>query len=303
MNYNIYNKDKGTYVVLGNFDGLHIGHMSLVKEAVRLAKKNNCYSMLYSFKNHPLKLINKEIAPKLLMTNENKIKVLKEKSVDIIKLVDFDETLMKTSPEDFILNLIKEYNVKGIIVGFNYRFGYKNMGTIELLKELSLKHNFLLEVMPAYTVDDSIVSSTIIRNLLSKGDLEEANKMLNRKYSLEGTVVQGRQIGRQIEFPTANLQYDTNFVIPAVGVYYTNVEYNGNIYRGITSVGNNPTVCGNKLTIETYILDFTEDIYNKVITVYFISKIRDEKKFNSLEELKAQLKKDKKYAKTQLISI
>lgn len=303
MNYNIYNKDKGAYVVLGNFDGLHRGHMSLVKEAVKLSRENNCYSMLYSFKNHPLKLINKDIAPKLLMNNDNKAKSLKENSVDIIKLVNFDETLMKTSPEDFILDLVKEYNIKGIIVGFNYRFGYKNMGTIELLQKLSNKYNFKLKVMPPCKVDNEIVSSTKIRNLLASGNLEEANKMLDRKYSLEGIVVKGRQIGRQIDFPTANLKYNTDFVIPAVGVYYTNVEYNGRIYRGITSVGNNPTVCGNKLTIETYILDFSGDIYNKHITLYFISKIRDEKKFDSLEALKEQLKKDKNFAKTQLISI
>ena len=303
MNYNIYNKNKGIYVVLGNFDGLHIGHMSLINEAVKLSIENNCYCMLYSFKNHPLKLINKDIAPKLLMTNTNKVKTLQKKSVDIIKLVNFDETLMKTSPEDFILNLISEYNIEGIIVGFNYRFGYKNMGTIDLLEKMSTKYNFMLKVMPPCKVNNQIVSSTKIRNLISSGNLEEANIMLNRKYSLEGIVVHGRQIGRQMDFPTANLKYDKDFVIPAIGVYYTNVEYNEKLYRAITSVGNNPTVSGNYLTIETYILDFSGNLYDKHITLFFIKKIRDEKKFDSLDALKAQLNKAKNFAKTQPFNI
>lgn len=293
----------GTYLALGSFDGLHIGHITLIREIVKLAKDNNGKSMVYSFKNHPLSFIAKEKAPKLLMNNETKIKILKEENVDVIELVDFDENLMKNTPRDFIKNIVSRYNIKGIVVGFNYRFGFKNEGDTELLRKLSKEFNFNLKVMPPCLFSHEIVSSTNIRTLISDGKIFEANQLLPEPYSLYGIVIKGRQIGRTIGFPTANLQYDESYIKPAVGIYYTNVEYNKKIYKGITNVGYNPTVNGNNLSIETYILNFNEDIYGKHIKVFFLEKIRDEHRFNSVEELKAQLVKDKNYAEIRKIII
>lgn len=290
--------EEGTYsyVALGSFDGLHSGHLSLVNKIIELANENKGRSIVYTFKNHPRTLIKGTTPPKLLMDNESKEEILEALGVDLIYFEEFNEEYMKLTPEGFIKYLCEKFKVKGIVVGFNYRFGYKNIGNIEMLKELSTKYGYELYVMEPCNYENEVISSTRIRNELFNGNVDKAMKMLNRPYIIKGKVVHGKKLGRTIGFPTANLDYSKEILIPSKGVYYTNVEWQGKIYKGITSVGNNPTVNGNKLTIETYILDFNNDLYGHNIKVYFIKKIRDEKKFNSIDDLVIQLKKDKNYA-------
>ena len=204
-------------------------------------------------------------------------------------------------PEEFIKMLIRRFNAKGFIVGFNYRFGYKNKGNIELLKKLSYKYNFELRVMDAYKENGEVVSSTRIRELIKLGEIKMANELLTREFILTGEIVHGKKLGRKIGFPTANLEIEKDLVLPKIGVYYTNVEVEGKIYKGITSVGNNPTVNGDTTTVETYILNFSKDIYGKKIKLYFIEKIREQHKFASLDELKKQLERDKMYAENRKI--
>lgn len=292
-------QNSNNYIALGSFDGLHIGHLSLIYKVVEAANNNNGKSMVFTFKNHPKAFINKENAPKLLMSNERKIELLEIHKVDIVYLKEFNAEFMKMSPKEFIESLIFNYNAKGFVVGFNYKFGYKNLGNVELLKELQKEYGYELYVMEPCTYKDEIISSTRIRKSLEEGDVLDAGKMLSIPYSLSGEVIHGRKIGRTIGFRTANLKYNENFTLPKVGVYYTNIKVNNNIYKGITSVGKNPTVEGKKLTIETHILDFNKDIYGEQIDVYFIKKIRDEKKFNSLKDLKEQLEKDKSFANSE----
>ncbi|MDU5651406.1 MAG: bifunctional riboflavin kinase/FAD synthetase, partial [Clostridium perfringens] len=292
-----------TYVALGSFDGIHKGHLALINKSNELSRKNDSLSMVYTFKNHPRKFINKEGAPKLLVTLHEKIRILEDLNVDLSSFVEFDKKFMELEPEEFIENLIKNYNVRGIVVGFNYRFGHKNKGDVKLLKKLCDLKGLELYVIEPFTYKSEVVSSTRIRKALSEGELEDANNMLGRYFSLNGEVVSGKKIGRTINFPTANLKNNDEIILPKIGVYYTNVEVNGEIYKGITSVGNNPTVNGKNTTVETHILNFDEDIYGKHIKLYFISKIRNEKKFNSLEELKEQLIKDKKFAEESNIKI
>ncbi|MGU9279656.1 bifunctional riboflavin kinase/FAD synthetase [Clostridium perfringens] len=294
---------KSTYVALGSFDGIHKGHLALINKSNELSRKNDSLSMVYTFKNHPRKFINKEGAPKLLVTLHEKIRILEDLNVDLSSFVEFNKKFMELEPEEFIENLIKNYNVRGIVVGFNYRFGHKNKGDVKLLKELCDLKGLELYVIEPFTYKSEVVSSTRIRKALSEGELEDANNMLGRYFSLNGEVVSGKKIGRTINFPTANLKNNDEIILPKIGVYYTNVEVNGEIYKGITSVGNNPTVNGKNTTVETHILNFDEDIYGKHIKLYFISKIRNEKKFNSLEELKEQLIKDKKFAEESNIKI
>ena len=290
--------EEGTYsyVALGSFDGLHSGHLSLVNKIIELANENKGKSIVYTFKNHPRTLIKGATPPKLLMDNESKEEILEALGVDLIYFEEFNEEYMKLTPEGFIKYLCEKFKVKGIVVGFNYRFGYKNVGNIEMLKELSTKYGYELYVMEPCNYEDEVISSTRIRNELLSGNVDKAMKMLNRPYCIKGKVVHGKKLGRAIGFPTANLDYSKEALIPKKGVYYTNVQWQGKIYKGITSVGNNPTVNGDKLTIETYILDFNNDLYGHNIKVYFIKKIRDEKKFNSIDDLVIQLKKDKDYA-------
>lgn len=291
--------EEGSYVALGSFDGIHMGHMSLINKTVELAQKNNAKSIVYTFKNHPREVINKDASIELLMDNDEKYNVLKENDIDIIKFQEFSKDFMQKSSEEFVRDLVEEFNVKGIVVGFNYRFGYKNSGDVNLLEKLSTKYNYELYVMPAFTYNNLVVSSTEIRNLIKEGSIEKANIMLGRAYTLHGTVERGKQIGRTIGFPTANLKYNFKKILPKEGVYYTEVLVNNTLYKAITNIGNNPTVNGSKITVESYLLDFDEDIYDKEIKVYFLKYIRGVHKFKSLDELREQLQKDKIFAYNQ----
>lgn len=292
----IREKQKDNYVALGSFDGVHQGHMTLIKRSVEVAKLKDGNSMVFTYKNHPRTLINPMSAPKLIMDLDTKLDILKEQEIDIVVLRDFTEKFMKMNPEDFIKLLCEEYNVKGIIVGFNFRFGYKNAGDIKLLERLKVKYGYELFVLEPYYYDEEVISSTRIRKLILDGNIEKANEMLPRLYCLKGKVKHGRKLGRTIGFPTANLEYSNEMIIPKIGVYYTNIIYENEKYKGITSIGNNPTVEGKELTIETYILDFEDEVYGEEIEVYFIERIRDEKKFDSLEQLVVQLRADKEFA-------
>lgn len=289
-------ESKNNYIALGSFDGLHLGHLSLIEKAKDLAVKNNGKSIIFTFKNHPRKFLNTTNKIQLIMTNEEKIDILQNEEVDIIAFKDFDEKIMKMMPDEFIRWLCKSYNVKGIIVGFNFKFGYKNLGDVETLEKFQEEYKYKLYVMKPYTMQDEIISSTSIRKELLDGNVKKAFNMLSRPYMLSGKVIDGKKLGRTIGFPTANLEINKEKVIPKKGVYYTNVKIDEKTFKGITSVGNNPTVNGQELTLETYILNFNEDIYGKEIKVYFIDRIRDEIKFNNINELVAQLKKDKKFA-------
>ena len=290
---------EGSYVALGSFDGIHMGHMSLINKTVELARANNAKSIVYTFKNHPREVINKDASIELLMDNEEKYNILKENNIDIIRFQEFNKDFMQKSSEEFVRDLVEEFNVKGIVVGFNYRFGYKNSGDVKLLEKLSTKYNYSLYVMPAFMYKNLIVSSTEIRNEVKEGSIEKANIMLGRAYTLHGTVERGKQIGRTIGFPTANLKYNLKKILPKEGVYYTEVLVNNILYKAITNIGNNPTVNGSKVTVESYLLDFDEDIYDKEIKIYFLKYIRGVHKFNSLDELKEQLQKDKMFAYNQ----
>ncbi|MBU3092252.1 bifunctional riboflavin kinase/FAD synthetase [Clostridium sp. CF011] len=290
-----------TYIALGSFDGIHLGHMSLVNRTVVLAKENNAKSMICTFKNHPLSVINKEICPKLIMDNDTKINLLKNTGIDIVNLVNFNKDFMKITPEEFIKNMVKFYNANGIVVGFNYRFGYKNLGDVEMLKTYSTILGYKLYVCEAVSINHEIVSSSKIRHLIAEGNITKADELLGRPHTISGKVIKGKQFGRTIGFPTVNLNYNKEYIIPKGGVYYTLAEYDNNFYRAITNIGYNPTVEGGKLSVETHILNFDKKIYNEIVKIYFINRIRDEVKFNSIDELKKQLLKDKEYAINQKI--
>lgn len=293
-----------TFIALGSFDGLHKGHLTLINKVLELSKSNdNAKSMVNTFANHPLTIVDSSKVPKLIMDNDTKAEILNELGIDIVNFALFNEELMEMSPEDFILNMIKCYNAIGIVAGFNYKFGHKNLGDIKLLKKLSEKHNFKLYIINPIEYNEVVISSTRIRNTISNGKIEDANNMLLKPYMLKGKVVEGKKLGRTMGFPTANLNYNDDFIIPQNGVYFTLVKYKENTYKGITNIGTNPTVGINNLTIETYILDFNDNIYGEFIKIYFINKIRNEQKFNSLADLKYQLKKDKNFAKMRNIEI
>lgn len=293
---------EGTYIALGSFDGLHKGHMTLIHKVVDEAMADGLKSAVYTFKNHPLTVAKPELAPKLLMDNQQKIHLLKAKGVDATIFVSFTLEYMQTEAEEFILSLIHDFNAKGFVVGFNYKYGYQNKGNVDTLREMSERYGFKLFVMDAALSNDDIISSTRIRNLILKGQIKEANELLFEPFMLRGTVIGGKKLGRKIGFPTANMSYDTKYVIPKTGVYYTNLMLEGTLHKSITSVGYNPTVDGKTLSIETYILDFDREIYGEEVKLYFVEYMRDEEKYANLDELVEQLKKDEDYARNQELS-
>jgi len=296
-NYEAFNTMN--YIALGSFDGLHRGHLSLVEKTVTLARENNGKSIVYTFKEHPRNLLKAKSLFKILLDNDSKIEILQKENIDLVFFEEFNEDFMKLSPEKFIEYLCTKFNIKGIVVGFNYKFGYKNIGDVEFLKKLSNKYNYKVYVVETCTYLEEVVSSTRIRNALLKGDIELANKMLTRSYFIKGKVVHGKELGRKLGFPTANLEYSNNIVLPKEGVYYTNIMWNNSIYKGITSIGNNPTFERSTVTLETYILDFNKYIYGDKIKVNFLKRIRDNVKFNSIDELVTQLNKDKLMAEKE----
>jgi len=290
-----------TAVALGNFDGIHIGHQYLLKSNIEKAKEENLKPSVLIFKNHTKTILKKDENFKIdiLTSFEEKIQLLKELGIEIVYVMDFNEQIMKLSPELFIKNiLLDRLNAKLVTVGFDYRFGYKAQGDSNYLKELGKANGFVVNVIDPVYVEGEIVSSTIIRNLIINGYIEKANKLLGRNYCLIGTVIKGRSRGRKLGFPTANIRLNDRYVIPKTGVYKTFTYVDNSKFLSLTNIGYNPTFNEKNLKIETYILDFDEDIYDSIIKIEFMEFIRDDIKFNSVEELKNQMHKDVLYIKS-----
>jgi len=293
--------EENTVIVLGSFDGIHIGHRKLIETAIEIGQMMRMQSMVYTFSNHPLSIINSHRTPKLLMSNKVKIDYLEKLGVDLLALIEFNRKFMEISPEDFIRLLTEKYGAKHIIVGYNYRFGYKNLGDVELLRSMQENLGFELHVVEPVKVGDTPVSSTLIRGLIDEGEIVSANEFLGHSFFIDGKVIRGKQIGRTIGFPTINIDYNIKNLVPRGGVYYTVAEIQGEYFKGITNVGYNPTVNGNKLSIETHLLDFNKDIYDQYFKLHFIDRIRDEKKFANIELLKMQIQKDKEFVEQQIM--
>jgi len=282
-------------VALGMFDGVHAGHRRLLSTAAALAKSQGLRFVVYTFRDHPLSVFKE--SPKLLNSFEERMKLLYSFGAELVEADDFTLELAATKPEAFIKSLCERFFMAFAVAGFNYTFGKNGAGNAALLKELGTKLGFeTLEVEP-YLFEGKPVSSTRIRTLLQDGDLSKVNAMLEREYSLSGTVIKNRRIGNTIGFPTANLGGISDMALPGVGVYATRALVDNVVYRAVTSVGNNPTVGGKSVTIETHIMDFDRDIYGKKLTVSFVGYLRGELSFENVDELAKQIAKDVERAK------
>lgn len=288
-----YKEDRfQTAVALGNFDGVHRGHCDLILGMIKDANESNLKSSLLVFDNHTKTVLTGE-APKTITSTEQKFQIFEDLGVQLIYRMKFDREIMKLHPEEFVKDiLIDKLNVKSVVVGFDYRFGHKASGNAELLKELGEKYNFNVIIVEPIYIDNELVSSTRIRNLLQEGNIIEANKLLGRNYSIRGKVVGGKKLGNTLGFPTANIEPIENFVIPKHGVYNTNTLVNNKSYLSATSVGKNPTFKDDGLKIESHIIDFNEDIYGETIDLEFIQYLREEMKFQNLDELKKKVQED-----------
>ncbi len=280
-------------LVLGFFDGVHLGHQELLKEALKIAKLKNLKTGVFSFKNHPLTEIFPRYAPKLIMSNEDKVRKIKSLGIDEVYLVAFTEDMRKMEPKAFFEEvLLKNFNLKDVVVGYNYSFGYKGKGKADDLKKLAKEYGVDVHIVSPIMTDDQKISSTYIRELLSLGKVEEASRLLGHPYKISGTIKEGKKLGRKFNIPTANLHTDSKYLMPKSGVYFTRITIDGKTYDGLTNLGKNPTFEDHPYAIETYIYDFDEDIYNKEVDLEFLKFIRGEVKFNGLEELFGQVQSD-----------
>ncbi len=284
-------------VTSGTFDGVHNGHQKIIDKLTKSAKAMNAESVIITFWPHPrIVLFPHQTDLKLLTTLDEKIELLKKYGVDNLLIIEFTKDFSNWTSDEFIKKvLIKNLNTRKLILGYDHKFGKNREGSFEYLKENSSHYGFELEEIPSLDIDSITISSSKIRKALQEGAVEVANEYLGFEYKLSGIVKRGDQIGRQIGYPTANIRIQhAHKLVPASGIYAVKVMVRGQLFLGMLSIGVRPTVSEDlEQTIEVHIFDFDRNIYNEIIDVFFVKKIRDEIKFPSLEELKLQLDKDK----------
>lgn len=289
---------KKAFVTTGTFDGVHLGHRVILKKIIEEAKKEGGESVLLTFYPHPrMVLFPEDTNLKLLTTQPEKIKLLEEIGLDHLIIQKFTPEFSRIRAYNYVRDiLVGKIGVHKLIIGYDHQFGRNREGSIEQLREFTPLFNFKIEEIPAQDIDEVKISSTKIRKALLEGDIESADLYLGYSYCLSGEVIHGNQLGRKLGFKTANIHLSNKHkLIPGDGVYAVYVVLNELVYKGMMNIGRRPSVENPdaNMSLEVHIFDFNEDIYNKVITVKFLKRIRDEKKFDSMEELSAQLHQDK----------
>ena len=291
------NTEKTRSATIGFFDGVHLGHRFVMEQLKKTAEKNNASSLIITFDAHPRKVIRSDFQPKLLTTLPEKLKLFNKTGVDACAVLDFTPEMAQLPAYDFMKQVLKEqYNVDALLIGYDHRFGKNRQETFEQYVEYGKTLGIELVLLERFSSREmENISSSEIRRALQNGEISRANAMLGYDYFFEGQVIDGFKIGRKIGFPTANLQLnEQEKLLPAVGVYAVKILADGEIYPGMLNIGNRPTLeNGNRISIEAHIIDFDKDIYNQTIEVSFLHKIRDEKKFDSVDKLIEQLTKDK----------
>ena len=286
-----YKAKEKSVIALGNFDGVHKGHIKLIQKAIENAKKLNIKSSLLLFNEHTDNLI--KVGKKdIITTNKTKFEILDSLGVDIIYLINFTKEFMSYSPIKFLDEfLAKNLKIKGVVVGYDYTYGYKKSGDVKFLNENKSLFE-TIEVIEQISYDGEKISSSLIRRLIEAGKIKEANFLLSRPYKLIGKIIHAKGLGKKMGYPTANLELIDNFVIPKFGVYDTDIIVNGKKYKASTNIGTNPTVEHDGIKIEAHILDFNEDIYGEIVELELLDFVRPELKFNSIDELFKQIAKD-----------
>ena len=298
VNYGIqeFKKLENAVVTSGTFDGVHLGHQKILKRLNEVAELTNGESVVITFYPHPRSVISPDNQiVKLLSTLDEKIELLEKSGVNHLLIIPFTREFSELSSEEFIQKiLIETIGTKTLVIGYDHRFGKNREGGFDYLKLKNEKYGFGIEEISRQDIENVVVSSSKIRKALQEGDVPSADHFLGRNYSLSGVIVKGKQLGRTIGFPTANIQVrEIAKLIPLDGVYVVKVYYKAKTFGGMLNIGNRPTVDGTFQTVEVNIFDFNQEIYGENLTVEFLQKIRNEQKFNGLDELKDQIVKDK----------
>lgn len=295
-----------TVFTQGTFDGVHLGHQKILAQLKRETIRIGGESVLLTFWPHPrLLLFPDDNNLKLLQTLDEKLEMMEKCGVDNVVVLPFTKTFSHTQPEDFIKDiLVNKLNTNLIIIGYDHRFGRNREGDITLLRKCAGVYNYEVEEIGAEDINHITISSTKIRNALLQGDVETANKYLGRPYSFRGRVIEGIKLGRKLGFPTANILTDSpNKLIPALGIYAVKTLVRGVEYGGMMSIGNNPTVPGKTFSVEVNLFDFSDEIYGEEVEIRVVAWLREEKKFENLEELTLNLGLDKKNALNKIKTI
>ena len=281
-------------LAIGNFDGLHLGHQKLIEKLIHQSKKMKIDSTIMSFLPHPRQFLSGKYNNFNIISEDLKIKLLKQLGVKHYIVLNFDQSIASLTPEEFIeIILVKKLKIKNLVVGYDFKFGKERKGNIILLKEQSLIHNFTVSVLEQIKIEQTseIFSSSLIRESIQEGNIEKVNLCLGRNWSMGGTVVPGDKRATKMNFPTANI-IPPNLIHPKKGVYIIKAIYEGIYFNGVANFGVRPTVDGEKLLLEVHLFNFNSNLYGKDLTVEFLAFIRDEQQFESFEELTKQINKD-----------
>jgi len=296
----IKNRFDSSIITLGNFDGLHLGHQELIKKIIQRARETSSLSMVVTFRPHPLKILAPDKCPPLISIYEEKIRLIEKLGIDVLVKIPFSLDFAAMEPRDFVKNILRDLlGAREIFVGYNYRFGKGRKGDIRMLNELGKELGFVVREIEQVSLNGEVISSTRIRRLLKDGEVEDAAKFLGRPYALCGIVVKGDGRGRGLGFPTANIA-SKHAIIPSNGVYAVKLFVRDRHYDGIVNIGTRPTFEAKTLAIEVHIFGFDEDIYGEEVSIYFIGRIREEKRFAGAQELISQIKEDVAIAKELL---
>lgn len=287
-------------LTIGFFDGVHLGHRYLVSELSDCAKKRGLATAVLTFRTHPRQVLHSDYIPSLLTTTDEKIALLKETGVDYVVLTEFTKELSMLSAQEFMRLLHDKLNVRCLMIGYDHRFGHNRSEKFEDYVEFGKEIGIEVVQSSPLVIDGLNVSSSAVRKTISEGDVVKAAELLGREYSLTGNVVEGFHLGRTIGFPTANIAYDDCRMLPKDGVYAVRVNVDSRTYPAMLYIGSRPTVNTGKISVEAYLFDFSGDIYGKDLNVSFVDRIRDSVKFDSVEELKTQLKRDEVTAKSKM---
>lgn len=291
--FNIKKILKDTYIAIGTFDGIHLGHKKLIDSTIKEARENNGKSVVFTFANHPLEIIKKNFSPKYLTSIEEKTELFKKADIDYLILQPFNQEFANIEPVDFIKILKEKLDTKEIFVGFNFTFGKNGSGTTQTLKELAPDFGIKLNELSPVSLNGEVISSTLIRNFVTNGQMENAHRYLGYDFFASGKVIHGEKIARTLGFPTVNIAVE-NKILPKFGVYGGNITIEGEDIKRpcVINIGTNPTLKPGMLTFEAHILDYKGDLYDKNVVIELLKFLRLEKKFNTVDELKKTIRGD-----------
>ncbi len=302
--HNIFNftNSKKTIFTIGTFDGVHSGHQKILNKLVLEAKKSNKKSAILTFFPHPRMVLQKNLPLKLINTIEERTKLIEKNGIDYLIIHPFDKAFSRMTALEFIRDIMVNWlNISKLIIGYDHYFGKNREGNIQQLIEYSHLYNFKVDEIPAKIIDKVSVSSTKIRRALSEGNIKVANKYLGYNFMLNGNVSRGNKLGGTIGFPTANIHIEENYkLIPKTGVYIVKSKIDKTTVYGMMNIGNRPTISGMGQTIEVHFLDFNKNIYNQNLNIELMYFLRNEVKFDSLEDLVSQLKKDEQFVRNYI---